>query len=102
MPIYAYRCSKCGDETEIMQSMSDAPLKRCKKCRGALRRVYHPVGISFKGSGFYRTDSRSSRKTSDEKRESSGEKSDKREKSDKSDKKSKDSGKSDSKSSSSE
>jgi putative FmdB family regulatory protein len=66
MPIYAYRCSKCGDEIEVMQSMTDAPLKRCKKCRGALKRVFHPVGIAFKGSGFYKTDSRGHKRASDE------------------------------------
>jgi putative FmdB family regulatory protein len=56
MPTYAYRCQKCGEEIEVVQSMSDPPLKRCKTCRGALKRVYHPVGIVLKGSGFYKTD----------------------------------------------
>jgi len=59
MPTYTYRCTKCGTETEVVQSMSDPPLKRCKKCRGALRRTYHPVGIVLKGSGFHRNDYRS-------------------------------------------
>jgi putative FmdB family regulatory protein len=59
MPTYTYRCNKCGDESEVFQSMSDPPLKRCKKCRGALRRTLHPVGIVLKGSGFYKTDHRS-------------------------------------------
>ncbi len=60
MPTYAYRCQRCGEEIEVFQSMSDPPLKRCRSCRGALRRVYHPVGIVLKGSGFYKTDNRAS------------------------------------------
>lgn len=59
MPTYTYRCTKCGEEIEAFQSMSDPPLKRCKKCRGALRRTFHPVGIVLKGSGFHKTDYRS-------------------------------------------
>jgi len=59
MPTYTYRCTKCGSEFEVVQSMSDPPLKRCRKCRGALRRTFHPVGIVLKGSGFHRTDYRS-------------------------------------------
>ena len=59
MPTYTYRCNKCGEEYEAFQSMSDPPLKRCKKCRGALRRTFHPVGIVLKGSGFHKTDYRS-------------------------------------------
>jgi putative FmdB family regulatory protein len=58
MPTYTYRCTKCGEEYEVVQSMSDPPLKRCKKCRGALRRTFHPVGIVLKGPGFHRTDYR--------------------------------------------
>lgn len=56
MPTYTYRCQKCGEEVEVVQSMSDPPLKRCKVCRGALKRTFHPVGIVLKGSGFYKTD----------------------------------------------
>lgn len=59
MPTYTYRCTKCGSEFEVVQSMSDPPLKRCRNCRGALRRTFHPVGIVLKGSGFHRTDYRS-------------------------------------------
>ena len=73
MPTYTYRCTKCGDEVEAFQSMSDPPLKRCKKCRGALRRTFHPVGIVLKGSGFYKTDYRSK---SSAKSRSEGEKKD--------------------------
>jgi putative FmdB family regulatory protein len=73
MPTYTYRCTKCGDEIEVVQSMTDPPLKRCKQCRGALRRTFHPVGIVLKGSGFYKTDyaspakSKSSSKSSESK-----------------------------------
>lgn len=56
MPTYTYRCQKCGEEIEVVQSMSDPPLKRCRSCRGALKRIFHPVGIVLKGSGFYKTD----------------------------------------------
>ena len=63
MPTYTYRCNKCGDEIEAVQSMSDPPLKRCKKCRGTLRRTFHPVGIVLKGSGFHRNDYRSPSRT---------------------------------------
>jgi putative FmdB family regulatory protein len=66
MPTYTYRCTKCGDEIEAVQSMSDPPLKRCKKCRGALRRTFHPVGIVLKGSGFHRNDYRSPSRKSGE------------------------------------
>jgi putative FmdB family regulatory protein len=56
MPIYGYRCSHCGHEFEIQQRMSDQPLKECPKCQGKLNKILYPVGISFKGSGFYTTD----------------------------------------------
>jgi putative FmdB family regulatory protein len=58
MPTYEYACTECGDRTEVVQSISDAPLTTCTVCGGALRKVFSPVGIVFKGSGFYRTDSR--------------------------------------------
>ncbi len=60
MPIYTYRCESCGIQFERQQKFSDAPLKRCPECNeDALRKVYTPVGIVFKGSGFYATDHRS-------------------------------------------
>ena len=60
MPIYAYRCENCGVQFERRQKFSDNPLKRCPECnKNALRKVYSPVGIVFKGSGFYATDNRS-------------------------------------------
>jgi putative FmdB family regulatory protein len=58
MPTYEYACTECGARTEVVQSISDAPLATCTVCGGQLRKVFSPVGIVFKGSGFYRTDSR--------------------------------------------
>jgi putative FmdB family regulatory protein len=60
MPIYTYRCENCGVQFERSQKFSDQPLTRCPEChKKALRKVYTPVGIVFKGSGFYATDHRS-------------------------------------------
>ena len=60
MPIYAYRCESCGVQFERHQSFTDAPLKRCPECnKNSLRKVIGPVGVVFKGSGFYSTDHRS-------------------------------------------
>ena len=59
MPVYEYRCKNCSDQFEIQQSFSDDALTVCAKCDGELRKVFSPVGISFKGSGFYKTDNRS-------------------------------------------
>lgn len=60
MPVYAYRCESCGVHFERQQSFSDAPLKRCPECnKNTLRKVIGPVGVVFKGSGFYSTDNRS-------------------------------------------
>jgi putative FmdB family regulatory protein len=58
MPTYEYACTECGDRTEVVQSISDARPTVCTVCGGPLRKVFSPVGIVFKGSGFYRTDSR--------------------------------------------
>jgi putative FmdB family regulatory protein len=58
MPTYEYACTECGDRTEVVQSITDVPLTTCTVCGGPLRKVFSPVGIVFKGSGFYRTDSR--------------------------------------------
>jgi putative FmdB family regulatory protein len=58
MPTYEYACTECGNRIEVVQSISDAPLTTCTVCGGQLRKVFSPVGIVFKGSGFYRTDSR--------------------------------------------
>lgn len=59
MPTYQYRCKQCGHELEVVQSFTDDALTTCPECEGALKKVYGNVGISFKGSGFYKTDSRS-------------------------------------------
>lgn len=60
MPIYTYRCANCGVQFEKTQKFSDQPLQWCPECgKKALNKVYQPVGIVFKGSGFYSTDHRS-------------------------------------------
>jgi len=60
MPIYTYRCANCGVQFEKTQKFSDQPLQWCPECgKKALNKVYQPVGIVFKGSGFYATDHRS-------------------------------------------
>ena len=60
MPVYTYRCENCGVQFDRQQSFSDLPLTRCPECsKKTLRKVYTPVGIVFKGSGFYATDHRS-------------------------------------------
>ena len=59
MPTYEYECTACGQHIEVFQRISEEPLKICGVCGGALRKVFHPAGIVFKGSGFYATDSRS-------------------------------------------
>jgi len=56
MPIYEYACKKCGEQFEVLQKMSDQPLRRCRACGGRLERLLSPVGIHFKGSGWYVTD----------------------------------------------
>jgi len=76
MPVYTYRCSECGVQFDKTQSFSDEPLVRCPECgKKALKKVYQPVGIVFKGSGFYATDHHSpsgqSHKKVEEKSESS-------------------------------
>ena len=58
MPTYSYRCADCGEAFDIVQSFSDDALTVCPRCEGLLRKVYNSVGVVFKGSGFYRTDSR--------------------------------------------
>ena len=60
MPTYQYACTECGHAFEQFQSFSDDALTVCPECDGRLRKVFNAVGVVFKGSGFYRTDSRSS------------------------------------------
>ncbi|WP_081600193.1 FmdB family zinc ribbon protein [Cellulosimicrobium cellulans] len=64
MPTYAYTCTACGHAFDIHQSFSDDALTVRPECSGRLRKVFSSVGVTFKGSGFYRTDSRSGGKTS--------------------------------------
>lgn len=63
MPTYSYRCTECDNAFDVKQSFSDATLTECPVCGGALRKVFSPVGVTFNGGGFYRTDSRSTSKT---------------------------------------
>jgi putative FmdB family regulatory protein len=58
VPTYQYTCTDCGEPVEAVQKFTDQPLTVCAACGGRLRKVFSPVGIVFKGSGFYRTDSR--------------------------------------------
>lgn len=61
MPIYEYACTACGERTEAKQGFDDPPLEECPHCGGKLRKLYSPVGIVFKGSGFYSTDAKGSK-----------------------------------------
>ena len=58
MPTYQYACTDCAERSEVVQKFTDEPLVVCTLCGGRLRKVFSPVGIVFKGSGFYRNDSR--------------------------------------------
>lgn len=60
MPTYSYACTACGHRFDAVQSFSDAALTECPECRGRLRKEYGTIGVTFNGSGFYRTDSRGS------------------------------------------
>jgi len=62
VPTYQYSCTECGERIEAVQKFTDEPLQICSACGGKLRKVFSPVGIVFKGSGFYRNDSRSGSK----------------------------------------
>jgi putative FmdB family regulatory protein len=63
VPTYQYSCTECGEALEVQQSFSDDPLTTCPACQGRLRKVYNAVGVVFKGSGFYRTDSRAGKES---------------------------------------
>ena len=69
MPTYQYACTECGEQLEVVQKFSDEPLTVCPACQGRLRKVFSAVGVVFKGSGFYKTDSRSSSSGSSSKSE---------------------------------
>jgi putative FmdB family regulatory protein len=58
VPTYQYACTECGEQLEVVQKFTDDALTVCPECDGRLRKVFSPVGVVFKGSGFYRTDSR--------------------------------------------
>jgi len=77
MPTYEYQCKSCGTHHDVVQKFGDDPLTECPSCGGPLRKVFGAVGVVFKGSGFYKTDSRTASKKS--------EKADKPEKTEKSD-----------------
>jgi putative FmdB family regulatory protein len=64
MPTYQYACTSCGEQLEAVQKFSDEPLTECPACGGRLRKVFSAVGVVFKGSGFYKTDSRTTSKKS--------------------------------------
>ncbi|MCX5211168.1 FmdB family transcriptional regulator [Kitasatospora sp. NBC_00240] len=64
MPTYQYQCTECGNGLEAVQKFTDDALTTCPDCQGRLRKVFSAVGVVFKGSGFYRTDSRSSSSSS--------------------------------------
>jgi len=64
VPTYSYACTECGDRFDAVQAFSDSALTTCSKCNGRLRKLFGNVGVVFKGSGFYRNDSRESGKSS--------------------------------------
>ena len=72
MPTYQYQCTDCGQALEVHQSFSDDALTVCPACDGRLRKVFNAVGVVFKGSGFYRTDSRGTSTSSDSGTSSTG------------------------------
>ena len=75
MPTYEYACRACGQHQEVVQSFKDDALTECPKCGGELRKVFSPIGIAFKGSGFYKTDSRPAKKSKSSESKSSESKS---------------------------
>ncbi|HEU4332742.1 MAG TPA: FmdB family zinc ribbon protein [Lapillicoccus sp.] len=75
MPTYAYACTACGHAFDAVQKFSDAALTECPECAGRLRKVYTSIGVTFKGSGFYRNDSRASSSSGKSGEKSTSEKS---------------------------
>lgn len=90
MPTYEYACKQCGERFDVVQSFSDKALTKHPGCGGALQKVFHPAGIIFKGSGFYVTDSKSSRSKSTTSRSSGSSSSSSKSEDDKSSSNSKD------------
>lgn len=76
MPKYEYACKSCGERIEVVQSFTDDPLTECAACGGVLRKVFSAPAISFKGKGFYRTDNRKGRPSTETKSETKTEKGD--------------------------
>lgn len=74
MPTYEYRCTGCARKIEVQQSFSDAPKQTCDFCGEKLRRVFSPIGVLFKGRGFYSTDARSGGKKKTEEQSGNGDK----------------------------
>ncbi|MEU0499529.1 FmdB family zinc ribbon protein [Nocardia sp. NPDC005998] len=72
MPTYSYACTQCDNRFDIVQSFADEALSVCSECSGKLRKLFNSVGIVFKGSGFYRTDSRGGASTASEPAKSDG------------------------------
>ncbi len=101
MPTYEYACTSCGERTEARQSFDDPPLETCLVCGGKLRKLYSPVGIVFKGTGFYSTDGKKPAAGAGDKSDGS-DKKDKKSKSDPAPDKSSGSSKSDAKTTTSE
>jgi len=66
MPTYEYLCNECENSFEAVQSFTEAAIEQCPKCKGEVRKVYNNVGIVFKGSGFYKTDSQAKPATKSE------------------------------------
>jgi putative FmdB family regulatory protein len=64
VPTYSYACTECGNRFDVVQAFTDDALTTCEQCSGRLRKLFNSVGVVFKGSGFYRTDSRESTKSS--------------------------------------
>jgi putative FmdB family regulatory protein len=75
VPTYQYTCTDCGEPIEAVQKFTDDPLSICSACGGRLRKVFSPVGIVFKGSGFYRTDSRNGSRSAPAKEKTTSESS---------------------------
>ncbi len=77
MPLYEYRCSVCGEKVEIIQKSSDTPLKNCPTCGGAMKKLFSPPMLQFKGSGWYVTDYAKRDSGKEKKEEEKGNKKDK-------------------------
>jgi putative FmdB family regulatory protein len=74
VPTYSYACTECDNRFDVVQAFTDDALTTCQRCSGRLRKIFNSVGVVFKGSGFYRTDSRQSAKTNGSGEKSSSEK----------------------------